>query len=179
MAEINEKVMSPEATEDAIGLAKSESPMDKRILTHDEYHLATLGYRQEFLRSLGFFESWAAVLTSMNFVSGIPVLFYFVLYTGGPQAAFANWTMVGAFSIFVSLSMAEIAAALPTAGGIYYWSYRLGGEKWGPFLSWICAWYNWGGWVLVVPGVRFPRPISTGLELIASDRYNKVLQISY
>ena len=45
------------------------------FFTHDEYHLATLGYKQEFYRSLGFFESWAATFTSMNFVSGIPVLF--------------------------------------------------------------------------------------------------------
>jgi amino acid transporter len=51
--------------------------------------------------------------------------------TGGPTAAFANWTMVGGLSFIVSLSMAEIAAALPTAGGIYYWSFRLGGPKWG------------------------------------------------
>jgi hypothetical protein len=60
------------------------------VLTHDEYHLATLGYKQEFLRSLGFFESWPATFTSMNFASGIPVLFGFVMYTGGPEAAFAN-----------------------------------------------------------------------------------------
>lgn len=51
----------------------------------------------------------------MNFISGIPVLFGWVMYTGGPTAAFANWTMVGGFANFVSLSMAEIAAALPTA----------------------------------------------------------------
>lgn len=50
--------------------------------------------------------------------------------------------------------MAEIAAAFPTAGGIYFWSYRLGGEKWGPFLSWMTAWWNWAGWVCVVPGVQ-------------------------
>ena len=86
------------------------------VLTHDEYHLATLGYKQEFLRSLGFFESWAATFTSMNFVSGIPVLFGFVMVTGGPKAAFANWTMVGGFSCIVSLVLAEIAASLPTAG---------------------------------------------------------------
>lgn len=52
----------------------------------------------------------------MNFVSGMPVLFGFAMYTGGPQAAFANWTMIGGLSTFVSLAMAEIAASLPTAG---------------------------------------------------------------
>jgi len=150
------------------------STHEGRILTHDEYHLATLGYKQEFVRCLGLFESWAATFTSMNFISGIPVLFGWVMYTGGPKAAFANWTMVGGFSSIVSLVMAEIAASLPTAGGIYYWSYRLGGEEWGPFLSWMTAWWNWyedtlfvdshrpgltysshrAGWVTVVPGVQ-------------------------
>ncbi|KAJ9314849.1 hypothetical protein DTO271D3_4849 [Paecilomyces variotii] len=119
-----------------------------RVLDQDEYRLAQLGYKQ------GFFESWAATFSSMNFVSGIPVLFSFIMVSGGPKSAFANWTMVGGFSSIVSLVMAEIAAALPTAGGIYFWSYRLGGPKWGPFLSWMTAWWNWVGWICVVPGVQ-------------------------
>lgn len=35
--------------------------------------------------------------------------------------------------------MAEIAAAYPTAGSIYFWSYRLGGQRYGPFLAWMTA----------------------------------------
>lgn len=49
----------------------------------------------EFFRHLGFFENWAATYIAMNFVSGMPVMFGFAMYTGGPKAAFANWTMVG------------------------------------------------------------------------------------
>ncbi|KAI1615021.1 amino acid or gaba permease [Exophiala viscosa] len=139
---------------DAVSVKNGTTTDSGLVLTHDEYHLATLGYKQEFLRSLGFFESWAATFTSMNFISGIPVLFGWVMYTGGPKAAFANWTMVGGLSCIVSLVMAELGAALPTTGGIYFWSYRLGGEKYGPFLSWMTAWWNWAGWVTVVPGVQ-------------------------
>lgn len=51
----------------------------------------------EFFRHLGLFESWAATYITMNFVSGLPVLFGFAMYTGGPKAAFANWTMVGGY----------------------------------------------------------------------------------
>lgn len=103
----------------------------------------------------------------MNFVSGIPVLFGWVMYTGGPTAAFANWTMVGGLSFVVSLSMAEIAAALPTAGGIYYWAYRLGGPEWGyvslhlrkahcltlhrPFLAWMTGWVREQGSLIPTP----------------------------
>ncbi|KAK3938979.1 amino acid/polyamine transporter I [Diplogelasinospora grovesii] len=123
-------------------------------MSRDEQQLAKLGYRQEFFRRLGLFENWAATFTSMNFISGIPVLFGWAMYTGGPQAAFANWTTVGGFAFAVSLVMAEIAAAFPTSGGIYFWAYRLGGERWGPFLSWMTAWWNWAGWVCVVPGVQ-------------------------
>jgi hypothetical protein len=30
----------------------------KIVFTKDEYHLATLGYKQEFFRNLGLFENW-------------------------------------------------------------------------------------------------------------------------
>ncbi|KAL1880073.1 hypothetical protein Daus18300_001436 [Diaporthe australafricana] len=124
------------------------------VLSKDEQHLAKLGYKQEFFRHLGLFESWSATYITMNFVSGLPVLFGFAMYTGGPKAAFANWTMIGGLSSIVSLAMAEIAAAFPTAGGIYFWSYSLGGKRYGRFLSWMTAWWNWVGWVCVVPGVQ-------------------------
>lgn len=46
----------------------------------------------------------------MNFVSGMPSLFGFAMYTGGPQAGFANWTMVGGLSLMVSLSMVRLSS---------------------------------------------------------------------
>jgi amino acid transporter len=98
--------------------------------------------------------SRAATFSTMNYASGIPVLFGFAMYTGGPTAAFANWTMAGGFASLVSLSMAEIGAALPTCGGIYFWAYELGGETHGPFLAWMTGWWNFAGWLTVVPGVQ-------------------------
>ncbi|KAF1346918.1 hypothetical protein BDV97DRAFT_378545 [Delphinella strobiligena] len=121
------------------------------VMTPDEYHLATLGYKQTFVRSFGIVENWAATVNTMNFVSALPMMYGFAMYTGGPQAAFANWTMVGGLALMVSLSM--IAATFPTCGGIYFWSFRLGGPVWGPFLSWFTAWFNWAGWVILIPGV--------------------------
>ncbi|PKK51153.1 hypothetical protein CI102_5683 [Trichoderma harzianum] len=132
----------------------SPSEIAPKALSNDEYQLAQLGYKQEFFRTLGLFENWAATFTTMNFISGIPMMFAFVMSTGGPEAAFANWTMVGGFSFIVSLAMAEIASALPVAGGIYYWSFYLGGKKWGPLLSWMTAWWNWAGWITVPCGVQ-------------------------
>jgi len=136
------------------GVSMEEGISENIVFTKDEYLLATLGYKQEFFRALGLFENWGATLTAMNVACGLPVLFGFAMYTGGPTAAFANWTMVGGLAFVVSLSMAEIAAALPTAGGIYYWSFVLGGDEWGPFLAWMTGCWNWAGWICVMPGVQ-------------------------
>ncbi|KAL9583699.1 MAG: hypothetical protein Q9203_004967 [Teloschistes exilis] len=123
-------------------------------MSTDEGVLARMGYEQELNRGLGLFENWAATFACMNFVSGMPILFGFVMMTGGPQAAFTSWTMVSTISCFLALALAEIAAALPTAGGIYFWAFCLGGPRWGPFLSWMTAWWNWSAWVLAVPGTQ-------------------------
>lgn len=113
MEDVNEKPLRDSDTkspgsEDANDTTVYTTTDEGKIYTRDEYHLATLGYKQEFLRSLSLFENWAATFTSMNFISGIPVLFGFVMYTGGPKAAFANWTMVGGLSCIVSLVLAEV-----------------------------------------------------------------------
>ena len=39
--------------------------------------------------------------------------------------------MVGGRGFIVSILKSEIAATLPIVEGVYYWSYRLGGPKWG------------------------------------------------
>jgi len=138
MADIIEEKKDPQvAMSSNSDVDVGEGQIEAVHMDKDEYHLATLGYKQSFIRGLGMFENWAATFTTMNYVSGIPVLFGFAMISGGPQAALGNWTMVGGFSLIVSLSLAEIAASMPTAGGIYYWSYALGGPKWGPFLAWM------------------------------------------
>jgi hypothetical protein len=38
--------------------SEPEEGSTKQLFTKDEYHLATLGYKQEFFRSLGLFENW-------------------------------------------------------------------------------------------------------------------------
>ena len=53
-----------------------------------------------------------------------------------------SWVVVGFFTLILVSSLAEICCAYPTMGALYYWSYCLGGEKWGPFCSWMAGWTN-------------------------------------
>src|SRR6202034_2668077 len=54
------------------------------------------------------------------------------------------------FSMVVALSMAQIASAFPTAGGLYHWASILGGKGWG----WATAWFNLAGLVTVLTGIN-------------------------
>ncbi|KAJ3339791.1 hypothetical protein HDU93_007790 [Gonapodya sp. JEL0774] len=38
--------------------------------------------------------------------------------------------------------MAEICSTYPTAGGLYYWSAKLSGPGWGPWMAWITGWFD-------------------------------------
>ncbi|TAQ84582.1 hypothetical protein B7494_g7099 [Chlorociboria aeruginascens] len=104
--------------EDGIGIGMGTAVIGREDqFSRDEFLLAKLGYRQEFFRSLGLFENWAATFTSMNFVSGIPVLFGFVMYTGGPEAAFANWVIVGGLS-FVAIFIVDDGLVITVVPGV-------------------------------------------------------------
>ena len=65
---------------------------------------------------------------------------------GGPIAISIGWPVISLLILVVAFSMSELASAMPTAGGIYYWASKLGGPGWG----WFTGWFNLIGLVAVV-----------------------------
>ena len=75
--------------------------MTVATLTHDDdAQLDRYGYRQQFVRSLRHFESFAVAFSFISITTGIFTTFAFVLATGGPRGIIpdrpvrlgANWT---------------------------------------------------------------------------------------
>src|SRR4029453_18131575 len=62
-----------------------------------------------------------------------------------------GWLLVGLMATIISLSMAEIASAYPTAGGLYYWASKLGSPGWG----WATGWFNLIGQVAVTAAIGY------------------------
>jgi amino acid transporter len=58
---------------------------------------------------------------------------------------------VSVFVLCVAASMAELASAYPTAGGLYFWAYRLGDHRW----AWVTAWFNMIGQVCITAGIDY------------------------
>ncbi|XP_050132756.1 amino-acid permease BAT1 homolog isoform X4 [Malus sylvestris] len=101
-------------------------------ISSDDTRLNQLGYKQELSRHL-----------SMG------------LRYGGPVTMVYGWPVVGFLTLLVGLSMAEICSAFPTSGGLYFWSAKLAGKRWGPFASWLTGWFNIVGQWAVTTSVDF------------------------
>ncbi|HUP83409.1 MAG TPA: amino acid permease [Candidatus Limnocylindria bacterium] len=102
----------------------------------DERQLAALGYRQQLSRSLGLLSNFSVGFTYLSPIVGVYTLFAFGLVTAGP--AFI-WTypivLIGQF--LVVFTFAEIASQYPIAGGIFQWSKRLVGPRYGFMSGWM------------------------------------------
>src|SRR5213082_2139963 len=131
-------------------------------LSDDEQLLHRLGYAQELLRGWGGFSNFAISFTIISILAGCLTSYYIAIGWGGPIMATWGWLLVGGFCILVSLAMGEIASTYPTAGGLYYWSSRLGSPAWG----WFTGWFNLVGQIAVTAAIDF------GLAIFSDALFN-------
>ena len=120
------------------------------LIAQDTRDLQRLGYAQQLFREMGGFSNFAISFSIISILTGAILLFGFGLRFAGPIVNSVGWTLVSLFVLIIAASMAELASAYPTAGGLYFWAYRLGGPRW----AWITAWFNMIGQVTTASGVN-------------------------
>jgi amino acid transporter len=117
----------------------------------DETLLHRLGYAQELFRAMGGFRNFAISFTIISILAGCLTSYTIAFEHGGPIAVTWGWLLVGLMSTIIALSMAEIASAYPTAGGLYYWASKLGSPGWG----WTTGWFNLIGQIAVTAAIGY------------------------
>jgi amino acid transporter len=120
-------------------------------LTQDEQRLAELGYKQELKRGWSGFSNFAISFSIISILAGCFTTYGQAWSNGGPVAISIGWPVISIFILLVAFSMSELASAMPTAGGIYYWASKLGGAGWG----WFTGWFNLIGLVAVTASVDY------------------------
>jgi len=121
------------------------------VIRQDTRDLHGLGYAQELLRSMGGFSNFAISFSIISILTGAVILFNYGLTLGGPASVGIGWPLVTLFTLMIAATMAEIASAYPTAGGLYYWASKLRNKDWG----WLTAWLNLGGQISIVAGINY------------------------
>src|SRR5438445_1440155 len=122
-----------------------------QVLSKDEQRLAELGYKQELKRGWSGFSNFAISFSIISILAGCFTTYGQAWVNGGPVAISIGWPLISIMVLLVAFSMSELASAMPTAGGIYYWASKLGGPAWG----WFTGWFNLIGLVAVVASVVY------------------------
>jgi len=125
-------------------------PPAETVASRDEQLLKSLGYKQELARRMSGFSNFAISLSIICILAGGITSFHVGFCTVGGASIGIGWPLVCVFSLIVAATMAQVASAFPTAGGLYHWASILGGKGWG----WVTAWFNLVGLLTVVAAVN-------------------------
>src|SRR5881394_955114 len=125
------------------------------IIQQDVRDLERLGYAQQLFREMGGFSNFAISFSIISVLTGAVLLFGYGLKFAGPVVNSVGWPVVSVFTLAVAASMAELASMYPTAGGLYFWAFRLGGRGW----AWTTAWLNMIGQVTITAGINIAAAI--------------------
>lgn len=117
---------------------ETPEPVGEVDVDDDAQHLASLGYSYErqFKREMTFWGNVSLGFTYLSPVVAIYSLFAASLSVAGPPM-FWSLVIVGIGQLLVATVFGEVVAAYPVAGGVYPWSRRLWGRKWGWMNGWV------------------------------------------
>jgi amino acid transporter len=122
----------------------SDENADSAIVD-DDILLESMGYKKELYRGLDAFANFAFGFTEVAVLPSFISLYTFGLETGGPAVIAWGFLVTFAMTMIVSLSMAEICSAYPSAGSVYHWSAQVVPERYSALWSYITGWFNYLG----------------------------------
>ena len=128
-------------------MADNYTDMDHK---EDVKILHGMGYAQELSRSMSKFSNFAISFSIICILSGGINSFAQAISSVGGAAAGIGWIAGCLLSAMFALSMAQIASAFPTAGGLYHWGSILGNR----FVGWLTAWLNLLGLITVLGAIN-------------------------
>jgi amino acid transporter len=130
-------------------MAPTELSREQQI-QQDVTDLHRLGYAQQLFREMGGFSNFAISFSIISILTGAILLYGYGLKFAGPIINTVGWPLISLLTLCVAASMAELASAYPTAGGLYFWACRLGGRGW----AWTTAWLNMIGQITITAGIN-------------------------
>ncbi len=145
----------------------------EELIRQDVTDLHGLGYAQELYRTMGGFSNFAISFSSISILTGAVVLYDYGLAWAGKAAVSLGWPFITVFVLCIAASMAEIASAYPTAGGLYFWASRMKNKRWG----WWTAWLNLLGQLAMVAGIDYAAAgfiNATIVDKLAGGMFNTV-----
>ncbi|EEA26539.1 GABA permease, putative [Talaromyces marneffei ATCC 18224] len=124
-----------------------ETNIEKGDVSSDLDLLAQLGYKQELRRHYSTTQVFAIAFSIMALLPSIASTLAFSMPAGPVGMVWMlnvrkGWLAASFFIMLVGLAMADLASAMPTAGGLYFWTHYFASDKWRNPLSFVVGYSN-------------------------------------
>ncbi|KAL8843734.1 MAG: hypothetical protein Q9176_001942 [Flavoplaca citrina] len=107
------------------------------------------GHKQELQRNFGLLSLCGLGITSGNVWFALGGSLNVAIFNGGPPGVIYEFIAASVFYWLVAASIAELASAIPSAGGVYHWATITGG-RYGRACGWFAGWWNVFAWLLAL-----------------------------
>jgi len=104
------------------------------------------GHKQELDRLFDTFSVVSTAITTGNVWIALAGTIAVAIFNGGPTGIIYEFITVSFFYWFVAASVAELASAIPSSGGVYHWATITGGSA-GRFIGYLAGWWNFLAWI--------------------------------
>ena len=119
----------------------------------DALRLAELGYAQSLTRKFSIWSILAVSFSLCNAWLGVYGALVVGINSGGTAVIIYGMIIIGLISTCVAISLSELASAMPSAGGQYYWAYELASPKYQRFAGYFVGWCSWAGSIFCTAAV--------------------------
>ncbi|CAO1598950.1 hypothetical protein XANCAGTX0491_002698 [Xanthoria calcicola] len=141
MATVEAKAALPSTThEKSSALASSDDALGLGVA------LNVSGHKQELQRNFGLLSLCGLGVTSGNVWFALGGTLNVAIYNGGPPGVIYEFIAASVFYWIVAASIAELASAIPSSGGVYHWATVTGGP-YGRTCGWFAGWWNALAWL--------------------------------
>ncbi|KAF3901634.1 hypothetical protein ABW21_db0206585 [Orbilia brochopaga] len=147
--------------EDALESKLGDVP-DSVSFDSDNLRLAQMGYKSELRRDFSLYSVLAVGFSITNSWFGISASLVTGIYSGGTVVTVYGICLIALISTCVGVSLAEMASAMPNAGGQYFWASELAPRRWSNFLAYMTGGIAWAGAVFTSASVA----LSVGSALV-------------
>ncbi|RMZ81788.1 hypothetical protein DV738_g2041, partial [Chaetothyriales sp. CBS 135597] len=103
--------------------------------------LAKMGYKQELRRSFSMIEVFGIAFSIMGLLPSMASTLAYSI-PAGPVGLVWGWFLASMFIFVVGLAMADLGSAMPTSGGLYWWTHYFASPKYKNPLCFLVGYSN-------------------------------------
>lgn len=103
--------------------------------------LAKLGYKQELRRNFAMIEVFGIAFSIIGLLPSIASTLSYSI-PAGPVGMVWGWFLASGFIFVVGLAMADLGSAMPTSGGLYWWTHFFASPRTRNPLSFLVGYSN-------------------------------------